>query len=349
MKRNPDPSNSEHSEILDGRTGPHNGSKWDDKIHEPTGLTYRGLRYKVGEAVVVGGMSLGETAEMYKVSKTFVHKWANIFRARKAINDKAGYCAVSKEVFGSMSNRPGNVASPVRDDIREAVVETRARYPFFGSAKIRAFLGLDAACATIDKVLREEGLAKAPKKRHMGKTYGRFERPVSTDLVQIDYKRWGPNIHSIWILDDHSRFILGWRVDDRQSSENVIELLERTFAFWGIKPRQILSDHGTEFYSVRGGRGGSALDKWCSENGIEHIYGRVRHPETQGKIERSHGSAKTETPYFGNMRTLEEARETVADWAEFYNVIRPHQALGYGRPLEAFLSGILGHAAFIEG
>ncbi|MDR1690771.1 MAG: transposase family protein [Candidatus Methanoplasma sp.] len=75
-------------------------------------------------------------------------------------------------------------------------------------------------------------------------------------------------------MDDRSRCILEWRVDDHQSSENVTELHERTFVFWKIKPRQILSDHGTEFYSLRGGRGRSALDLWCGKNGIEHIFGR---------------------------------------------------------------------------
>jgi hypothetical protein len=348
MKRNPILSNSDCNKILNGRKEDRDGSKWDEKIHEPTGLTYVDLRYAVGDYVVKGGKSLGETAKAYKVCKSFVQKWAGVFRARQTLNKRAGRYAVGKNVFKSISNRPKNTASPVRDEIRKQVADLRLKFPFFGSAKIKAFLKLDAACATIDKILREEGLAKVPKKRHMNKKYGRFERAVSMDLVQIDYKEWAPDIHSIWILDDRSRFILGWRVDERTSADNVIELLKRTFEFWNINPRQILSDHGTEFYSVRGGEGRSALDKWCRENGIEHIHGRVRHPQTQGKIERSHGSAVTETPYFGGIDSLSEARKTMADWIEFYNADRPHQALGYACPAEAFLSQLIDWKAFAE-
>ena len=47
--------------------------------------------------------------------------------------------------------------------------------------------------------------------------------------------------------------------------------------------------------------------------------GRVRHPQTQGKIERSHGTAVKELGNFGSMETVEEARGTVARWVKFYN------------------------------
>jgi len=349
MKRNPRLSKKECAKILDGRKEPRDGSKWDDKVHAATGLNHIDLRYKVGEAAVTGNMSYGQIAEMYSVSKTFVHKWTSVFRARKTLNDGTKCRRINKDVFRSISNRPGNVRSPIRDRIRKEVVRIRRERPFYGSAKIKAKLKINISCSTIDKVLREEGLIETPKKRHTNKTYGSFERPVSMDLVQIDYKEWKGGNYSIWILDDRGRFIMGWRADEERSAENAIELLEETFRFWKIKPRQILSDHGSEFYSVRGGKGRSALDRWCLNNGIEHIHGRVRHPQTQGKIERSHGSAKKEAPYFGKMESLEDLRRTIGEWVEFYNTERPHQALDYAYPLDVFLSNIMDHTAFVEG
>ena len=358
MIRNPSFSKNKHSKILDGRKDPCNGSKWDKKKHKPTELTYFDLRYKVGDAVVNGKWSIGRTATTFSISKAFVHKWSRIFAARKAKNLKAGRHVIGKNVFRSISNRPEKTPSPIRDAIRNAVVKARTTNPIVGSAKIRAMIRTEpsyaelcrnVSCATIDKILREEGLIIPGKKRDRNKTYGSFERPVSMDLVQIDYKKWNSDVCTIWILDDRSRFIMGWSVDDRQSAENTIELLERTFELWGVWPRQILSDHGTEFYSVRGGKGKSALDKWCLENGIEHIHGRVRHPQTQGKIERSHGTAKAETPFFGNMRTLKEAKSTVTKWVEYYNVRRPHQALNYDTPIVTFLACLHGREIFPEG
>ena len=91
-------------------------------------------------------------------------------------------------------------------------------------------------------------------------------------------------------------------------------------------------------YSSTRELGVGLLDRWCEANGIEHIMGRVGHPQTQGKIERTHGSAKRELCYFGLMDTLENARETIMRWIDFYNSERPHQALGYERPAERLMA-----------
>lgn len=325
------------------------GSKWDSKIHSDSGLKYPDLRYKVGEAVVRGEMTVRNAAETFCVSVGFVSKWAKIFECRDCLNSDYHKC--TKEVFQSTSNRPKNVVSPIRDKIRNAVVETRKKYRFLGSAKIRKMLNLDVSCSTIDKIIRESGLAGKLVKRARNKTYGKFERQHSFSMVQIDYKKWGDGICSIWVIDDASRMILGHHVSDHQSADDVIELLENTFEFWHINPEQILSDHGTEFYSISGGKGRSKLDRWCKEKRIQHIMGRVRHPQTQGKIERSHKSAITEIETFGSMETLEEAEDTISKWIEFYNTERPHQALGYECPFDAFMEKLEGNrlSSFIEG
>ena len=82
------------------------------------------------------------------------------------------------------------------------------------------------------------------------------------------------------------------------------------------------------------------LDVWCEENGIEHIYSRVRHPQTNGKMGRTHRSALEETPYFGSLDTLEDAVGTFGDWIEYYNTERPNQALGYDVPVNVFMAGL---------
>lgn len=117
----------------------------------------------------------------------------------------------------------------------------------------------------------------------------------------------------------------------------VIELVKEVIERYG-KPGRILSDHGTEFYSVTGGKGKSKLDIFCAENGIEHIMGRVRHPQTQGKMERTHRTASEEVCYFGDLDTLENAKKAFAKWLEYYNWERPHQSLGYVTPGVMFLS-----------
>ena len=58
-------------------------------------------------------------------------------------------------------------------------------------------------------------------------------------------------------------------------------------------------------------------------------------------MERTHRSAKEETPYFGDIRSLEDARRVFVDWIEYHNTDCAHQALGYDVPINVFMAGSL--------
>jgi putative transposase len=344
LTRSSRPKYRECRQIVNARIGDEAriGSAWDDKVHNGTGLTYRDLRYKVGQAVVVGKHTVSGTAEMYGVSVGFVHKWSKIFAAYRTVKERDPHHA-STDVFRSLTNRPLRISRQVPEKVRAAIVRLRREYPFAGSAKIGIWLReeteFEVSHTGIDGIMRAEGLM-GPRRRRNNGYHGRFERERSLSMVQIDYKTWPSGVKTMWVLDDRSRAILGYKVSAAQSAELTIELLEETFAYWGAYPEQILTDHGSEFYSISGGKGASMLDRWCGERGIEHIMGRVRHPQTQGKIERSHGTATVEIARFGSMDTVEEATGTVGRWVEFYNTVRPHMAVDMGRPLDVFLAGL---------
>jgi transposase InsO family protein len=50
------------------------------------------------------------------------------------------------------------------------------------------------------------------------------------------------------------------------------------------KRREILTDHGSRFWSAR--RGESSFDAYCESIRIKHILGRIGKPTTLGKIGR---------------------------------------------------------------
>lgn len=326
----------EANNIVDAKLSRNLGSKWDIKPIGKNRIPAEELRYRVGQEVIENGKTVSQVAREQGVSKGFVSKWKKKFEAYRVA--KVRRRDVTMDVFKSTSSRPKHVECKVRDGIKQKILELRSRFPFLGSAKIKVMGNIDASCSTIDKVLREHGKMDESKKRLRGKTYGSFERPCSMDMVQIDYKTWDGRFHSLFVLDDHSRAIIGWMVNDRQSADDVVDLLKDTFGHWRNVPDQLLSDHGTEFYSITGGKGRSRLDMYCKEAGIGHIMGRVRHPQTQGKIERSHSSAISEMSYFGPTGTLEEFRDTLARYVEWYNTERPHQSLGYRYPMDVFMA-----------
>lgn len=256
---------------------------------------------------------------------------------------RCGHADQILERFRSISNRPKYVSCPAQDRITEAVVARRKRYGFEGADRIKGILHLNESTSTINRVLRKAGLLARPKKRHHNLSYGPYERPLPNDLWHTDFKSWEfdfGTVHTTWIIDDASRYILAARITLKTSAELVMEMVRQAIDIYG-KPRQLMTDHGTEYFSVKGGKGRSKLDTYCKEMGVEHIYSRVRHPQTNGKMERTHRSAKEESPYFGEIHSLEDAKRVFVDWIEYHNTECAHKSLGYDLPINVFMAGYL--------
>jgi hypothetical protein len=65
---------------------------------------------------------------------------------------------------------------------------------------------------------------------------------------------------------------------------------------------------------------------------------RTIYPQSNGKIERWHGSLKSECIRPGTPLSLDDARRLVAGYVERYNEVRLHSAIGFVTP-RAMLEG----------
>lgn len=327
--------------ILNERVSEHMGSVWDSKLWKDTGLTLYEIRFKAAMMVVDSGWTYREVRELIGVSDGFIRKWSRYFRAyREEKKIKINAKVQIKTKFMSVSNRPKHCPCPVRDRIRQAVLDRHKKYGFEGAVRIKYGADIDASPTTITKVLREEGVIGKPKRRHANLCTGRFERPFPNDLWHTDFKEWRfkfGTIKTAWITDDASRFIAGFYVGEHSSADAVVEMFESAVGRFG-KPKQIITDHGSEFHSIRGGKGRSKLDVWCKANGVEHIMGKVRHPQTNGKAERTHRSAKEELPYFGEVNSLDDMKKAVSEWIVYHNNEGAHSSLGNRVPAAVYFS-----------
>lgn len=196
-----------------------------------TGIEVLQLRWLAATARVDSGWTYARIRETYHVSDGFISKWSKVYMAHKEMQRIFGYEDTQiRTRMRSMSNRPKHCGRPVRDRIRGAVVARRKKYGFEGACRIKAALGLEESPTTITKVMRESGLLDEPKKRHTDLTYGRYERALPNDLWHTDFKSWicnGVTYHSIWIIDDRSRFILAYHVDLCTSADIVIGLISK--------------------------------------------------------------------------------------------------------------------------
>jgi len=186
--------------------------------------------------------------------------------------------------------------------------------------------GVDVCHMTVYRVLCREGLNRPLAKPRQKRKFKRWQRRRSNSLWQCDLKiagsRW-----LITLLDDHSRFITGSELFKEGTAENVIWLLDQAIHEYS-KPREILTDHGSQFWSVR--RGESSFEAYCKSSKIKHILGGIGKPTTLGKIER----------WFRTYDQEHAGFQFHWKFIEYYNYERPHMSLNYLTPAEVYFRDV---------
>jgi hypothetical protein len=72
------------------------------------------------------------------------------------------------------------------------------------------------------------------------------------------------------------------------------------------------------------------------KQGIELVHGAVRHPQTQGKLERLNRTIQEEIYFRGRPRSLEECQQLFDRFRQIYNEVRPHESLGMEVPASRY-------------
>lgn len=209
----------------------------------------------------------------------------------------------------------------------------------WGAKKLRVLLAEEQIALpvrTIHRILERHALIG--EDRH-GPALERFERHAPNELWQMDSKGKYPlaegECHPLAILDDHSRFVVGLYALRSLTAELANEGLLNTFRRYGV-PKAMLMDHGSLWWATANGWGLTWLSVRLIEQGIQLIYGRIAHPQTQGKVERFHRTLGAELRHRGVPQRFAQWPAALADVECNYNHRRPHEALGMQRPADRY-------------
>jgi putative transposase len=230
--------------------------------------------------------------------------------------------------------KPGRPVTALQASEITIVRELYKRQPM-GATQMEKILSLDGCSIPhnrLHRILKLEGLAcTQPNKSHRRK-WIRYERRCSNSLWHIDWTTH-ENKQLCAILDDASRLIVGYGLFDNATAENAVKVLDKAVRSYGC-PRQVISDHGVQFTSIAREScpepADTVFQARLKELGIQHIKARVKHPQTNGKLERWWQTNKRLTQHFGSLHTA----------VRHYNEHRPHMSLENGSlrtPLQAFL------------
>jgi transposase len=191
------------------------------------------------------------------------------------------------------SRRPHRSPRRTAADTERQVVALRQQTGW-GAKKLRILLCEQAAVQlpvrTIHRILARHELIAHPEP---GAAPGRFERSEPNQLWQMDskakYTLADGECHALAIVDDHSRYLLGLHALSALVIAQAHPCLVETFRGYGL-PQAMLMDHGWLWWSSTNGWGLTSLSIRLIEQDITLLYGRVAHPQTQGKVERLNGT-----------------------------------------------------------
>jgi len=241
-----------------------------------------------------------------------------------------------------LSRRPHSSPMRASSAVEREVISLRLTYDW-GGKKIARLLfdrGIDISVSTVNRIIKRNGLIR-PYRSHRPATK-RFERDHSNQLWQMDFKgdyRLEQGIcYPLSILDDHSRFAVGLYASSDQLGTTVYHNLLKTFECYGV-PVAMLMDHGIPWWGNSNHHGLTRLSVMLIKQGIKLYFSGIRHPQTQGKVERFHRTLKHALWYRGEPKTLEGFSKALADFRQEYNHFRPHEALGMAVPAHRYQSG----------
>ena len=221
----------------------------------------------------------------------------------------------------------------LRDWEKQAVLEFWSTHAREGYRRM-TYMMLDADLAavspsTVYRLLQDAGvLHRWNRNRTSSKGQG-FEQPVRPhehwhiDISYINIQ--GTFYYLCSVLDGFSRYLVAWDLRESMTEQHVEIVLQRARErFPDARPR-IISDNGPQFIA-------KDFKQFIRLSGMTHVRTSPYYPQSNGKLERWHQSAKTECIRPQTPQSLQDALRIVTKYVEHYNTVRLHSAIGYITP-----------------
>lgn len=271
----------------------------------------------------------------------YVVKWSG--RTRLSAKQLVRWLEIGMSKFYDWRKRHGKVNEHnalvprdhwLEDWEREAILAFHAEHPLEGYRRL-TYLMLDAdrvaaSPATVHRVLKAAGCFDRWNRTETRKGSG-FQQPLQPHEhwhVDISYVNvCGTFYYLVSVLDGASRFLVHWELREGMKESDVEIVLQRAReAFPHARPR-IITDNGPQFIA-------RDFKEFIRLSGMTHVRTSPYYPQSNGKIERWHGTLKRDCLRPAVPLTIDEARLLVARFVEHYNHRRLHSAIGYVTPAD---------------
>jgi putative transposase len=241
-----------------------------------------------------------------------------------------------KHRYGKANEHNGKVPRDwwLEDWEKQAIVDYYDRHPLHGYRRL-AFMMLDEDVVAVSptsvyRVLKQAGRLDrrrfSPSKKGTG--FVQPLRPHQHWHIDVSYINVAGTFYFLCsLLDGYSRYIVHSELRETMKEHEVETIVQRALEkFPGEKPR-IISDNGPQFIA-------RDFKEYVRMMGMTHVRTSPFYPQSNGKLERWHGSLKRECIRPACPEDVEEARRRITAFVEEYNRVRLHSALGYITPAD---------------
>ena len=222
----------------------------------------------------------------------------------------------------------------LEDSEKRAIVDYASAHSGEGYRRL-TYMMMDAdvvaaSPASVYRVLKGAGLMASWNRKPSKKGTG-FDQPIGAHEhwhVDVSYINvCGTFYYLCSVLDGFSRYIVHWEIRESMTEQEVETIIQRALEKHPGKAPRIISDNGPQFIA-------KDFKTFIRLSGMTHVRTSPYYPQSNGKLERWHGSIKRECIRPAAISSLEEARRKVAEYVEHYNHARLHSAIGYVTPAD---------------
>lgn len=235
-----------------------------------------------------------------------------------------------KAARAALGEGPAPTSGPAPQDVEarrdKAILDEWKKQSGLGPSQVRNQLrraGLVVSTQTVRRVMEDAGYVppKVERRDHTGS----YEAVRPNQLWHLDFVHrhiHKQNVFILALLDDYSRFVTGWALDDAERADSVIGAFESAVSRYG-KPEALMHDGGSAFWSWKGS---SRFTRVLEEYGVDQV--KVDVPQHNGKSEVFNGNLQKELLDRVTFGDVGELRRRLGPHLHWYNHQRTHHALG---------------------
>ena len=234
--------------------------------------------------------------------------------------------------------------------IKKQIEKIFEEIPIYGEKKVHQQLledGFSVSLNTVSKYRKELGLravlavrpisttmadAQHPKYSYKlkGLDINRANQVWSTDITYIKIN--GGMVYMAAVIDWYSKAVLSWEISNCMDTDLVMGVLNKALSTYG-KPEIFNTDQGSQYTSF-------IHTQTLKNNGIVISMDGKGRATDNICIERFWRSAKCERIYLNEYNSIQELKDDVADYMQFYNHRRFHETLDYRKPMAVYFDSL---------